>query len=274
MLTLTFNLRPIKAIPEVVLSDKEIIPNPPNTSSIAFTATVDSPTTTHIWFDIKATPNETGLRFSQCIENVALEDSTRLTIEWTDPYDPRFDRLPSLEGNTIYMVDPYWYYNWPYDWVYGITTVYNNWEHALTGYLSEIAGVPPSYTLTIYSSPTGVTFTVGDVSCTTPWSGTYSEGTSVSLVMPENHDGYVWSHWLEDGDSNRVKTATMDTDITLTAVYEPVPKPVGGKAVPIDKLIIEPELQTPWMWLSTIILSLVLTLVYVKKRKRNTEIIS
>ena len=35
---------------------------------------------------------------------------------------------------------------------------------------------PPSYTLTIYSSPTGVPFTVSDISRTTPWSGTYSEG--------------------------------------------------------------------------------------------------
>jgi len=79
----------------------------------------------------------------------------------------------------------------------------------------------PSYTLTIYSSPTGVTFTVDGVSCITPWSGTYSEGTSVGLVMPETHDGYVWSRWLEDGDTNRIKTVTVDTNITLTSVFIP-----------------------------------------------------
>ena len=83
-------------------------------------------------------------------------------------------------------------------------------------------------TLTIYSSPTGVTFTVDGVSRTTPWSGTYTEGTSVSLVMPESDDGYVWSHWLEDGDPNRTKTVTMDTNITLTAVFTDTTKPSIG----------------------------------------------
>ncbi|UCC57988.1 MAG: PQQ-binding-like beta-propeller repeat protein [Candidatus Bathyarchaeum sp.] len=126
------------AIPKVILSDKEIIPNPANTSSIAFTATVESPTTTNIWFQIKATFDETGIRHSQCIENVMLENSTRLTIEWTYPDDPRFDRLPTIEGTNVYMVDPYWFNNWISNWVYAITTVYDVWENASTGYLIEL----------------------------------------------------------------------------------------------------------------------------------------
>jgi hypothetical protein len=140
VLSLAFNIHSSEAVPEIILSDKEIIPNPKNTSSIAFTATVESPTTTNIWFQIKATFNETGLRFSECVEDVALENSTRLTIEWTDPYDPRFDRLPTILGNTIYMVDPYWFYNWPSNWVYAITTVYNEtiWKNALIGYMDEL----------------------------------------------------------------------------------------------------------------------------------------
>jgi len=131
---------------------------------------------------------------------------------------------------------------------------------------------PPEYTLTVYSSPTGVTFTVDGISRTAPWSGTYSEGSSVSLVMPETHNGYVWSHWLEDGDTNRMKTVTMDTNIALTGVFTYVPPPVGGKATPINIPLNKSELQIPWMWLTTIILSLVLTVVYVKKRKRKTQI--
>jgi len=82
---------------------------------------------------------------------------------------------------------------------------------------------PPSHSLTVYSSPTGVMFTVDNVSRTTPWSETYSENTSVSLVMPETHNGYVWSHWLEDRDTNRTKTVTMNTNITLTGVFTFVP---------------------------------------------------
>jgi len=129
---------------------------------------------------------------------------------------------------------------------------------------------PPSYTLTINTAPTGVTFTVDGVSYTTPWSGTYDENASVNLVMPETHDEYVWSSWLEDGDTNRIKTVTMDTNITSTGVY--ASKPVGGKATPINIPMNKPETPTLWIWLSIIILSLVLTVVYVKKRKRHTKI--
>ena len=78
---------------------------------------------------------------------------------------------------------------------------------------------PQLYTLTILSSPLEVTFIVDTISCTTPWSGTYGEGTSVGLVMPETYTEYVWSHWLENGDPNRTKTVTMDKDITLTGAF-------------------------------------------------------
>jgi len=128
---------------------------------------------------------------------------------------------------------------------------------------------PPSYTLTIYSSPTGVTFTADGVSHVTPWSGTFSEGASVSLVMPGSHDGFGWSYWLEDGDPNRMKTVTMDTNITLTGVY--AAKPVGGKATPINIPMNKPETPALWIWLTTITLSLIATVVYIKRRKRNTE---
>jgi len=85
-------------------------------------------------------------------------------------------------------------------------------------------GAPPphSHTLTIHSSPSGVTFTVDGVSRTTPWSGTYSEDSSVSLTMPEIHSvgdaRYYWNQW-SDGVTTRPRTVTMDTDITLTAHY-------------------------------------------------------
>ena len=80
---------------------------------------------------------------------------------------------------------------------------------------------PPLHALAINSIPAGVPFTVDDASRTTPWLGTYNEGTSVSLVMPVTYDGYVWSHWLEDGDINTVKAITVYTSITLTAVFTP-----------------------------------------------------
>ena len=129
----------------------------------------------------------------------------------------------------------------------------------------------PSYSLIVHSVPSGVIFTVDGVSRTTSWSGTHGEVSSVSLVMPDTYDGYVWSHWLEDADTNRKKTVTLDTDLTLTGVYATAPKPVGGKATPINILMNKPETPTLWIWI-TIILSLVLTVVYIRKRKRHTEI--
>lgn len=135
---------------------------------------------------------------------------------------------------------------------------------------------PPEYTLTIYSSPTGVRFIVDGVLHTTPWSGTYTEGTSVSLVMFETHDGYVWSKWLEDGNTNRDRTVTMDTNITLTGVFTPAPPSpppsVGGKAIPINMPMNKPETPALWIWLTMIILPLVLTVAYITKRKRHIEI--
>jgi parallel beta-helix repeat protein len=126
--------------------------------------------------------------------------------------------------------------------------------------------------LTVTSSPiTGITFTIDEVPETTPYTAWLLEG-SYTLEMPEAHEGYVWSHWLEDGDTNRMKTITLP-GTTWTAVYTP-PPPVGGKAIPINMPTIKLKLQIPWIWLSTIILLLIVTVFYIKKRKRNTEITS
>jgi len=99
-------------------------------------------------------------------------------------------------------------------------------------------GAPPSYTLAVYSSPTGVTFTVDGVPRTTPWSETYSENASVVLEMPETHGGYSWSHWLEDEDTNRTKTVTVETKIVLTAIFVLLGDLNGDGVVDIDDVII------------------------------------
>jgi parallel beta-helix repeat protein len=125
--------------------------------------------------------------------------------------------------------------------------------------------------LTVTSSPiAGITFTVDGVPQTTPYTEWLLEG-SYTLIMPETHNRYVWSHWLEDGDTNRIKTILLQ-GTTWTAVYESAPKPVGGKATPIYDITFEPELQPLWIWLSTIILSLAVAVVYVTKRKKHTQI--
>jgi len=128
----------------------------------------------------------------------------------------------------------------------------------------------PYYELTVTSSPmTGITFTSNGAPKTTPYTEWLPEG-SYTLIMPETHNGYVWSHWLEDGDTNRIKTILLQ-GTTWTAVYKPAPKPVGGKATPINIPMNKPETPTIWIWLTTIILSVAVTVVYVKKRKREKD---
>jgi len=90
-----------------------------------------------------------------------------------------------------------------------------------------------SYQLIVTSSPTtGIPFTINGNPQTTPYTEWLPEG-SYTLEMPETHNRYIWSHWLEDGDTNRTKTVTMDTSITLTGIFAP---PVGGISIPLNKL--------------------------------------
>jgi len=88
-------------------------------------------------------------------------------------------------------------------------------------WLIKVAG-PPEYTFAIHSMPTGITFMVDSLSYSTSWTGTYEEGTSVSFEMPEVHiEGdakYYWGQW-SDGNTSRLRTITITTNITLTAYF-------------------------------------------------------
>lgn len=79
-----------------------------------------------------------------------------------------------------------------------------------------------TYTLAIYSAPTGITFTVDGFSHTTPWSSVYDEGTMPNLIMPDTYTvssaKYLWNKW-NDGVTSRSRTVTMNNDVSLTANY-------------------------------------------------------
>jgi parallel beta-helix repeat protein len=93
---------------------------------------------------------------------------------------------------------------------------------------------PPMYTgsyhqLTVTSSPiTGITFTINGVPQTTPYTEWLLEG-SYTLEMPETYNGYVWSHWLEDGDPNGTKMITLP-GTTWTGVFVFAVQPHGPEA--------------------------------------------
>lgn len=88
-----------------------------------------------------------------------------------------------------------------------------NWE-------AYFIGLPLTYyELTVTSSPiAGITFTIAGVPKTTPYTGWLPEGSS-TLIMPETHNDYVWSHWLEDGDPGRTKMIILTGSTTWTGVF-------------------------------------------------------
>jgi len=56
--------------------------------------------------------------------------------------------------------------------------------------------------------------------------------------------------------------------MSFTLPPPPPAPPVGGKATPINLPTIKPELQIPWIWLTTIILPFVATAAFVKLKKK------
>jgi hypothetical protein len=123
----------------------------------------------------------------------------------------------------------------------------------------------PYYQLTVTSLPiTGIPFTINAASKTTPYTEWWPEG-HYTLEMPETYNGYVWSHWLEDGDTNRIKTIYLH-GTTWTGVYvlAAPPPPVGGLWVPINKL----DVLAPWITLASLMVVSVVSIAYVKRRKK------
>jgi hypothetical protein len=120
--------------------------------------------------------------------------------------------------------------------------------------------------LTITSLPiTGVPFIIDGVSRTTPFTSLLPEGSHV-LEMPQTYNAYQWSHWLEDGDTNRIKTIYLH-GTTWTGVYVPtgpLTPPVGGEWVPIDKL----QLLTPWTYWGLFATVVAVAFVFVKRTRK------
>jgi len=90
-----------------------------------------------------------------------------------------------------------------------------------------------------------------------------NSGDAVGFLIGYDYDGRIGWHWPSNLWSEYLDFARRGEIIVAS-----VPPPVGGKAITIDIPMINLELQTIWMWLSIVILSLVLTVVCIKKRKR------
>ena len=95
--------------------------------------------------------------------------------------------------------------------------------------------------LTVASSPlTGITFAINGAPQITP----YTEWLLVSsyiLEAPEVHGEYVWSHWLEDGDTNRTKPFVLAGDINWTGVFRYRADINGDGKVRVDDVMVAAE---------------------------------
>jgi hypothetical protein len=125
----------------------------------------------------------------------------------------------------------------------------------------------PKYELTVTSSPVlGVPFSVDSVPRVTPSTDAFAQGQHV-LEMPETFGGYIWSHWLEDGNTSRTKTINIQDDPTWTGIYvlaSPPALPVGGEWIPINKL----QLLAPWISLISLMTMLATSFVFARRKRR------
>jgi hypothetical protein len=152
-------------------------------------------------------------------------NGTSYTTSWSGIYsDGSSINLVMSEIHTVGEARYYWN-----QWSDGNTsrsrTVTIAEDTTLTAYYTG-----PYYELTVNSSPiTGISFTINGTPQTTPYSEWLLEG-AYTLIMPETHSEYVWSHWLEDADPIRTKTITLSGSTTWTGVFEFAVPPYGPTA--------------------------------------------
>lgn len=123
----------------------------------------------------------------------------------------------------------------------------------------------PYYELTVNSSPiTGLTFTIHGVPETTPYTE-WLLGDSYTLIMPETYNGWVWSHWLEDGNTSSIRTISLPPT-TYTAIY--ITPPIGGTAISI-----KPGHLSSWIASVFLVISAVFALsTYIRHQKSKTSV--
>ena len=190
-----------------------------------------------------------------------IVDGVSHTTPWSSVYDE--GTMPNLVMPDTYTIGSAKYL-WN-KWNDGVTsrsrTVTMNNNVSLT---ANYTG--PYYQLTVTSTPiTGILFTINTTSKATPYAEWLLEGY-YTLEMPQTYNGYKWSKWLEDGDTNRIKTIYLH-GTTWTSVYVsagPPTPPVGGEWTPIDTV----KSMAPWITLASLATVTLASFVYVKGKKK------
>jgi len=189
-----------------------------------------------------------------------LIDETSVNITWDDGYPSGGNYWSNYTG-----VD---FYKGPYQNITGSDgigdTPYTIDLNNTDNYPFINPWPPSNYTLTI-------TATYGGTTSPSPGTYTYIEETTVQVTATPRIS-YVLDYWELNGSTEHSNpiNVTMNSDHTLHAVFKYIvpPPSIGGISIPVNKL----ELLAPYIGLSVLLAAALVTVVYVKKRKRNTEI--
>lgn len=216
----------------------------------------------NVFFTVQITPSKYTLTIYSSPSEVTF---TVNDVPYSTPWSVTYDRgtFVSLEMPEMHSVGKVRYL-WR-QWSDGVTSrsrtlrMYSN--TTLTAYYNG-----PYYELTVTSLPiTAITFTINGVPEKTPYTRWLLEG-SYTLVMPETHNGYVWSHWLKGGDTNRIKTITLSgTTWTGVFIQAPTPQPVGGYSAATAEYTTTKPL-TPYITLIAIS-----TIIFITIRRKTRE---
>ncbi|MDH5664175.1 MAG: hypothetical protein OEY90_06895, partial [Candidatus Bathyarchaeota archaeon] len=95
------------------------------------------------------------------------------------------------------------------------------------------------------------------------------------IVHNETYYGYTYDKILS-GLTEKLGNYTVEATSPWDEVqknyartyFRTAPLSVGGKATPINSVMIKPGLQIPWIWLSAIILAVSISVAYLKYRKK------
>jgi len=177
------------------------------------------------WLVKIAAPPEYTLTINSAPTGITFKvDNEPKTTPWTGTYEEGTSVSLEVPESILWTAHYYWF-QWSDGNASRLRTIIMNSNTTLTAHYTG-----PYRELTIDSLPvTGIRFTIDGIPRSTPYDEWLLEGSYI-IEMPETHETYVWSHWLEDGDTNRVKTITLPGS-TYTAVYT---VPVGGAAFSLE----------------------------------------
>jgi len=206
---------------------------------------------------------------------------------WYEGYDYTIRYATSLNGIlwTDYGSNPILVHglsgSWDGMYVASPSVIFNGSHYIMSysGYQDSIL----SRKIGIAYSPDGISWSkdgnnpIISVGSSSAWDDTFVDHSTLLLIGSSLKMWYSGFDGTYNGTDpshptyyHRIGLATSEEMPTPP----PPPPAVGGKATPINVQIIEPELQTPYIGLTILLAVAVVTVAYVKKRKRHTEIIS